>query len=91
MINWDGKPFDETEAGESQSKIARWPQVFCMVVSILLQQFQTSDTITKKTGQGPQRIVKPEENCCRALNARHHRGMAARQSLQTLLLRLEQW
>ncbi|GFV70414.1 hypothetical protein TNCV_4798331 [Trichonephila clavipes] len=61
-----------------------------MVVSISLQQFQTSDTITKRTGQGPQRIVKSEENCYGALNARHPRGMATGQSLQTLLLRREQ-
>ena len=72
------------EVVQSQAEVVRWLQVSSMVVSRLWQQFQTTGTITRRTGQGLPRITTPSEDRYVALNARRHRDLTAGQLSQDL-------
>ncbi|GBM22743.1 hypothetical protein AVEN_81497-1 [Araneus ventricosus] len=62
---------------QSQAEVTRWLRVSRIVVSRLWNQFQTTDTFTRKVFQTRSRAMTTADDRYVALNAQRHRELTA--------------
>ena len=65
------------QAGQSQADVAKWRNVHRSVVSRMWKQFVKSETVSRRAGQGRQRVAAQREDCYLTIRTRRYRRCTA--------------